>query len=153
MATTLIYEKILMELRAGELGELESKVLDLLIEADGETVTRHQFIKAIYGYTPVGSLSGNKHDRKVRKAIESLREKGATFILSSSGEAGYRMDMSIEKAEEMAGELESRARKLSDMAEKIREALEPVRIPESVRVAASPLHTQPRQMSFIGEQS
>ncbi len=153
MATTLIYEKILSDLRAGELGDLEKKVLDLLIQAGGETVTRHQFIQAIYGYKPEGSLSGNKHDRKVRKAIESLREKGATFILSSSGEAGYRMDLSIEKAEEMANELESRARKLSEMAEKIRDALTPVQLPESVRVMANPLPVKPLQMSFIGEQS
>lgn len=153
MATTLIYEKILADLRVGELGDLEKKVLDLLVKADGETVTRHEFIQDIYGYTPEGSLSGNKHDRKVRKALESLREKGATFILSSSGEAGYRIDMSIEKAEEMANELESRARKLSDMAEKIREALVAVQLPESVRVAAAPMHVQPLQMSFIGEQS
>lgn len=153
MSTTPIYEKILSDLRAGELGDLESKVLDLLIKADGKTVTRHQFIHAIYGYMPEGSLSGNKHDRKVRKALESLREKGATFILSSSGEAGYRMDLSIEKAEEMANELESRARKLSEMAEKIRDALTPVQLPESVCVAANPLHNSPRQLSFIGEQS
>lgn len=153
MATTLIYDKILADLKAGELTILENQVLDLLTRRDGRPITRHEFVQLIYGYLPKGSLSGNQEDRKIRKAIESLREKGATFIVSSSGEAGYRVDMSIEKAEEMAGELERRARKLSEMAGKIRDALVTIQTPESVRVAANPLNNSPRQLSFIGEQS
>jgi hypothetical protein len=147
MATTPIYDKMQAELRAGELSMLERRVLEILNDQAGATVTRHDFIRLIFGYQPDGSLNGNKHDRKIRIAIKSLRDKGATFVVSSSGEAGYRIDTSAEKAQEMAGEMEKRARQLTATAERIRAALPKVRPPERMKVGGF------KQLSFIAERA
>jgi DNA-binding winged helix-turn-helix (wHTH) protein len=148
MATHPVYDRILADLyEGGELNELESKVVDILKRADGEPVTRRDFIEEIFLYTPSRDLSNNSDDRKVRKAIESLRRKGATMIVSTFGSAGYCIDNSVERAEEMAAEMEKRARELNALAEKIRSALRPVEMPKEVFERAKPKAIS--QLSFV----
>lgn len=136
MATHPVYERILRDLHeGGELTALEEKIVDALQKADGENVTRRELILQVFGYSvPENiSLNNNSHDRKIRAAIQSLRKKGATMVVASSGEAGYCIDASAERAEEMAAEMEKRARELFALAEKIRAALRPVTLEQTVK--------------------
>ena len=74
MARTPQYERLLAELDAGELSELERKVLDALLKAPNG-ITRRGLIRVVYGVEAQRNLSNDPHDRKIRKAIESLRNR------------------------------------------------------------------------------
>ena len=106
MARTPQYEKLLAELDAGELSELERKVLDALMKAPNG-ITRRGLIRVVYGVEAQRNLSNDPHDRKIRKAIESLRSRNIP-IVSSSGKAGYCLDTSPEAVQNMIAELRSR---------------------------------------------
>jgi len=111
------YEKLLAELNAGELSELERKVLDALLKApDG--ITRRGLVQAIYGVEVQRNLSNDPHDRKIRKAIERMREC-LIPIIASSGKAGYRLDTSPETIQNMLAELESRIAHLKQRLEEV----------------------------------
>ena len=118
MARTPQYERLLAELDAGELSKLERKVLDALLKAPNG-ITRRGLVRAIYGMEAQRNLSNDPHDRKIRKAIESLRNRMIP-IVSSSGKAGYRLDTSPEAIQNMIAELKSR---IAHMEQKI-EALQ-----------------------------
>lgn len=105
MTTTPQYEKLVRQLKT-ELPALETKVLDTLTE-NPAGVTRIQLVTTIYGTAPVANLSMDKRDRKIRRAIESLRKRFVP-IISSSGGSGYRIDASTESIDAMIGEWESR---------------------------------------------
>ena len=62
------------------------------------------------------NLSNDPHDRKIRKAIESLRNRMIP-IVSSSGKAGYRLDTSPEAIQNMIAELKSRIAHLEQRLE------------------------------------
>lgn len=115
MARTPQYEKLLAELDAGELSELERKVLDALMKAPGG-ITRRGLIRIVYGLEAQRNLSNDPHDRKIRKAIESLRNRMIP-IVSSSGKAGYRLDTSPEAIQNMIRELRSRIAHLEQRLE------------------------------------
>ena len=115
MARTPQYEKLLAELDAGELSELERKVLDALLKAPGG-ITRRGLIRVIYGVEAQRNLSNDPNDRKIRKAIESLRDRMVP-IVSSSGKAGYRLDTSPEAIQNMIAELKSRIAHLEQRLE------------------------------------
>ena len=119
MARTLHYEKLLAELNAGELGELERKVLDALLKAP-KGITRRGLVWAIYGVEAQRNISNDPHDRKIRKAIESLRSQNIP-IVSSSGKAGYRLDTSPEAIQNMIRELKSRIAHLEQRIEEARQ--------------------------------
>jgi len=111
------YEKLLAEMNAGELSELERKVLDALLKApDG--ITRRGLVQAIYGVEAQRNLSNDPHDRKIRKAIERMREC-LIPIVASSGKAGYRLDTSPEVIQNMLAELESRIAHLKQRLEEV----------------------------------
>jgi SMC interacting uncharacterized protein involved in chromosome segregation len=115
MVRTLQYEKLMAELDAGELSELERKVLDALLKAPN-SITRRGLIWVVYGVEAQHNLSNDPHDRKIRKAIESLRKRMMP-IVSSSGKAGYRLDTSPEAVENMIRELRSRIAHLEQRLE------------------------------------
>jgi SMC interacting uncharacterized protein involved in chromosome segregation len=115
MARTPQYEKLLAELDAGELSELEHKVLEVLLKAPGG-ITRRGLVRAIYGVEAQRNLSNDPYDRKIRKAIESLRSRNIP-IVSSSGKAGYRLDTSPEAIQNMISELRSRIAHLEQRLE------------------------------------
>jgi len=111
------YEELLAEMNAGELSELERKVLDALLKApDG--ITRRGLVQAIYGVEAQRNLSNDPHDRKIRKAIERMREC-LIPIVASSGKAGYRLDTSPEVIQNMLAELESRIAHLKQRLEEV----------------------------------
>lgn len=106
MARTPQYQKLLNELESGELTEIERKILEALLKAPNG-LTRQGLIRIVFGVEPQRNLANDPHDRKIRKGIESLRNRMIP-IISSSGEAGYRLDTSPEAVENMIRELESR---------------------------------------------
>ena len=119
MARTPQYERLLSELDAGELSELERKVLDALLKAPGG-ITRRGLIRVVYGVEAQSNLSNDLHDRKIRKAIESLRNRMLP-IVSSSGKAGYRLDTSPEAIQNMISELKSRIAHMEQKIEAIQQ--------------------------------
>ena len=99
-----VYENMLNQLAEGELNDLQRKVFNLLRE-HSEGLTRYDLVEHIYGYRP--KTVGGTHDRKIRKAIEVLRKR-LFPIVSTSGQPGYRLDVTKEAAEKMVAELQSR---------------------------------------------
>jgi hypothetical protein len=108
------YEELLEEL-THELPEIERKVFDAL-KRNRDGLKREQLVAIVYGGTvKAGSILNNStKDRKVRKAIESLRSRMVP-IVSSSGQAGYRLDTSRQARERMLADLISRRDKLSEL--------------------------------------
>ena len=114
MQPSLIYERLLQELESGELDELERQVFTLL--KDNPTgLSRQEFVLKIKGYWPE-KLDGNTDDRKIRKAIQRLRER-LVPIVSTSGQPGYRLDISREGVDRMLAELRSKKKLLEQQIE------------------------------------
>ena len=143
MSTTLIYDQILQELQV-ELDELERKIFNAL-KRNPDGLTRRQLVYVIYGYMlgQLDDLGSNKHDRKIRAAIANMQDR-LVPIVSSSGKAGYRLDVSKETAEQMALEMDSRAAKLQDKARRIRQ-FHSIPMPVELPMQAE----QPKQLSLI----
>jgi len=100
-----VYENMLEELAAGQLNELQKQVFELLRD-NPDGLDRYQLVHRIFGYLPV-KVDGNNEDRKIRKAIERLRQR-LFPIVSTSSKPGYRLDTSREAVTKMIRELESR---------------------------------------------
>lgn len=143
MTTTVIYDQILEELQV-ELDELEHKIF-VALQRNPDGLTRRGLVQVVFGYHvyPEDDINNNKHDRKIRMAIANMQDR-LVPIVSSSGKAGYRLDVSKETAERMALEMESRATKLQDKARRIRKFHSipvPVEFPAAVE--------EPKQLSLI----
>lgn len=106
MARTPEYEKLLAELENGKLEEIKRKILEALLHAP-QGITRRGLICVVFAEEAQKNLSNDTHDRKIRKAIESLRDRGVP-IISTSGKAGYKLETEPEKIAEMMGEMKSR---------------------------------------------
>ena len=106
MSHTPEYERLLAELNAGELPIIAQKILNTLLQAP-KGITRKGLIRAVFGEEPGNNLSNDTRDRKIRKAIEHLRNLGLP-IVSTSGKAGYKLDTDPKNIEEMIREWESR---------------------------------------------
>ena len=106
MSHTPEYEKLLAELNAGELQVFECKIFEALLQAP-KGITRKGLIRIVFGEEPQANLGNDTHDRKIRKAIESLRNRGIP-IVSTSGKAGYKLDADSKNIECMIREWESR---------------------------------------------
>jgi hypothetical protein len=104
MPTTPEYDALLKEVDDA----LERQVLGVLM-ADPLGADRYQLVWQIYGVIP-SDLANDKNDRKIREAIEHLREKWP--IVSSSGGRGYKLTEDLEEIKAYAAEAESRARHL-----------------------------------------
>lgn len=94
MATTREYDEIQEELAANNnLGKLKLKILTLLKQYP-EGLTRLDLIEKIFGIEArliaETQLAKDGKDRKIRKAIEALRDDGI-LIEASFGRAGYRL--------------------------------------------------------------
>lgn len=100
-----VYETMLEELAAGQLNDLQKQVFQLLRD-NPDGLDRYQLVQHIYGYLPL-KVDGNNEDRKIRKAIERLRQR-LFPIVSTSSKPGYRLDTSREAVTKMIRELESR---------------------------------------------
>ena len=104
-----VYEHMLEELAGGELTELQRSLFGLL-KAHPEGLTRQELVMKIYGYWPT-DVNGNSDDRKIRKAVERMRQR-LFPIVSTSSKPGYRLDTSREAVNKMIAELIHRKAKL-----------------------------------------
>lgn len=106
------------ELLDGDMTEIERKVFDALRRHPGGLV-RSQLVAIVYSENVrAGATSNNNSkDRKIRMAIANLRMRMVP-IVSSSTEAGYRLDTSPEARQAMLGELISRRNKLQDLIDR-----------------------------------
>lgn len=100
-----IYERLEKELESGELNKLQKQVFTLLKD-NPAGLSRQDLVSNIFGYWPE-TLEGNTDDRKIRKAIERLRQR-LFPIVSTSSKPGYRLDISRKAVEQMLSELRSR---------------------------------------------
>lgn len=96
-------------------GSDERRVMHALVYRDSpEPVTRKQLIEKVYGYVVFGTVTNNSvADRRIRKAIEALREWGCPIMSSASGK-GYWMADKPGEIEIFIAELESRREKMAD---------------------------------------
>lgn len=117
MSHTPEYEKLLVELNAGELPVIERKILEVLCQAP-KGLTRRGLVRIVFCQEARTNLGNDTKDRKIRKAIESLRNRGIP-ILSNSGKAGYNLDTDPKNIECMIRELESRIMHLQKRVEAI----------------------------------
>ena len=117
MSRTPQYEKILAEFLAGKLKWIEQKTLDALMNTP-EGLTRQQLIRQVFHKRPNSILNNDTNDRKIRKAIESLRNQGVS-IVSTSGDAGYRLDADAETIQCMLQELKRRIVRLQKRVDAI----------------------------------
>ena len=124
MSTTKIYDELLEQV-AGELDELESKVLDALISAPAGISRSHLIHKIFDAWVAPEELANNTYDRKIRLAVKSMRKKRLP-IFSSSGEAGYRLSEDPNEMEEMAREFDSRAEECTASAKHVRTFQKPL---------------------------
>jgi hypothetical protein len=88
------YERLLEELAAGEMTKLQRRIFELLKD-NPDGLTRGELVY------------------KIRKAIEALRRR-LFPIVSTSSQAGYRLDVSRETVLKMIGELQHRKAKIQD---------------------------------------
>ena len=112
--TSKVYTALIEELAAGELTDLQRKVFELLRD-NPEGLLRSELVMHIYGYIPT-KIEGNTDDRKIRKAIERLRQR-LFPIVSTSGKPGYRLDTSRAAVEKMIHELQSRRARIDEQIE------------------------------------
>lgn len=89
MKNVFRYQKRLEEIRAGKLKKVERMVLDALLNAP-KGLTRPELIRIVSGKEPGPNLNFDTQDRKLRRAIEGLRDRGV-IIISSGRRAGYTM--------------------------------------------------------------
>ena len=151
MSTTAIYEQIKSDLDGGELNKREAAILTALLHHT-EGLTREQLIRVTDGRMAWQNIGDDPADRKNRRAIASLRDR-LIPVKSSSGEAGYRLDATVDGLREMLAEMEARRDKADEKAKQIREMIErceaqPIVFP--VRMAVHGHQTnEPKQLAFV----
>jgi hypothetical protein len=118
MSHTPQYDKLLAELKAGELPVIARNILDALSQAP-KGLTRRGLIHIVFGENPGINLSNDTRDRKIRKGIQHLRNLGFP-IVSTSGKAGYKLDTDQKNIESMIREWESRIAQLQQRVDAAR---------------------------------
>ena len=160
MARTEIYEHILDELANGELDELELKVFHFLRRVYPAALTRRDLIECIIGYRPAEEedINNNTDDRKIRTAIASMFEKGVP-IVSTSGGAGYHIDIDLEQWDKVAAELKAKKETISKKVDATHRIIRMIKkygissIPSKVpQVKIVPTGNQPVQLSYMVDQ-
>ena len=124
-----VYEQILAELAGNALTELARKVFNELKD-NPAGLTRFDLLEKIYGpgaryLAEKRGLANSTDDRKIREAIEELRNNGIP-VVSSSGAPGYRLDDSPEAVGAMVAEWQSR---VNNLTARIRKAVTFYNIP------------------------
>src|SRR5690349_359569 len=104
-----VYEQLLAEIDPG----LERQVFEVMLERQGQRVTRAELVLLVFGETvSPDQLANNIHDRQIRECIERLQERDYP-ILASSAQAGYILT-------DDDAEIDAYIRELSSRAEHIR---------------------------------
>lgn len=104
MPTTPVYDEILL----GVTDELEKAVFEYFAAHIGETISRSELVKAVYGIdVKPGDLTNSAEDRRIRECIEALRKRDYP-IVSTSGKAGFKLTIDDNEIMEFIGELQHR---------------------------------------------
>jgi hypothetical protein len=164
MARTDVYERILDELADGELEDLEIKIFHHLRRVFPASMTRYDLIEVVFGERPAEgeNLNNNKDDRKIRSAIASMFDKGVP-IVSTSGGAGYSINIDLENWSTVVNEIghrketlekkETAARRIIERIQKLGRDAIPSHVPAhylSAPTAGPVPQSGPRQLSFMG---
>jgi hypothetical protein len=118
MSRTPQYEKLLAQLKAGELKEIERRIFKTFLQ-NPNGLTRQELVYTVFGARVGRNLNNDTRDRKIRKGIESLRNRGV-MIVSTSGGAGYKLDADTETIQCMLRELKSRITRLQERVDMIK---------------------------------
>lgn len=108
------YEQMLEQLAQGDMTKLQRGVFEALRD-NPNGLDRYELVEILFGYRP-DSVEGNIDDRKIRKAINRLRER-LFPIVSTSRRPGYRLDVSHEAVTKMINELQSRKARIEEQIE------------------------------------
>ena len=117
MSRTPQYEKLLAQLKAGELKEIECRIFNAFLQ-NPNGLTRQELVYIVFSARVGRNLNNDTRDRKIRKGIESLRNRGV-MIVSTSGGAGYKLDANPETIQCMLSELKSRITRLQERVDVI----------------------------------
>lgn len=145
-----VYETLIREWET-ELADIERLIFQALRRAMPDGRTRRQLIFDVYGdYVPEHEdLNNNTLDRKIRKAIEDMRER-LIPIFSSSGGSGYRLDVSETSISMMVAEWERRRDRYTEKVRRGNELILRIRqagagvLPESL-----PERETPKQLGMF----
>lgn len=150
MPRTDVYDRILQELAAGEMDKLEVKIFESLRRVYPATLTRYDLLECVFGYRPEEheNLNNNTDDRKIRSAIASMFEKGVP-IVSTSGGAGYRIDIELENWAGLISELEGRKATISTKLDAANRIVSRIR-KSGINAIQTDVPASPRQLSFLG---
>lgn len=158
MASNPIYDHIKSELEGGELNLRAAKILRALMErinVQGQAayLTRAEMVRVTDDRSPWQNIGDDPADRKNRLVINYLRERMIP-VASSSGQAGYRLELSVEGLEEMRAEMVARRDKIGQGIAKIEDMIErcksePIPTPVKFCVASEGAPQQPTQMAFV----
>ncbi|MBI5955080.1 MAG: hypothetical protein HY865_25775 [Chloroflexi bacterium] len=117
MSRTPQYEKLLAQLKTGELKEIERGIFKAFFQKPNG-LTRQELVYIVFGARVGRNLNNDTRDRKIRKGIESLRNRGV-MIVSTSGGAGYKLNADSETIQRMLRELKSRITRLQERVDVI----------------------------------
>lgn len=149
------YQQILDELANGEMEELEVKIFHFLRRAYPASLTRYDLLEYVFGYRPAAAdgLNNSNDDRKIRSTIANMFAKGVP-IVSTSGGAGYRIDIDLDSWVDVVAELEGRKKTIGERIEAAHRIVRKIHalginaIPNEVPTQG-PLQNKPAQLSFI----
>lgn len=145
--STTVYEQLIAEIT----DEDEKKVFDLLLNSDGQRISRVALIKEVYGIdVDPASLGLCQEDRKIRNIIRTLRERDYP-IVSSSGEAGYTMKASAEEMDIYIADQASRKERIQENIDHAYRSKSKALMVKECReqMSYSPKIAPPVQLSFI----
>lgn len=97
------YEQILKELDEGQRIAIAHRLFDLL-KSHPAGLDRRQLVLLVFGQPARPNINNDTRDRKIRETISAMRARFIP-IISTSGEAGYRLDDSEQARESMLAEL------------------------------------------------
>lgn len=140
--------EVLMGEWESQLADLEIRIFQALKRAYPEGRTRRELILDVFHVEipETEDLNNNPMDRKIRKTIAKMFDD-LIPIVSSSGSAGYRLDLSEDTIRHMIAEWQRRREQYARKIERgerliLRIRQGQTRIPEG-------LPAKPKQMSFI----
>lgn len=106
------YTKLLQEWEAN-MDTLEARVFSILRQAYPNGRTREQLVMDVYGEFSQTNINNDTRDRGIRKAISNMRRRDIP-IFSTSGEAGYRLELSENELGKMIAEMRRKRENLDD---------------------------------------
>lgn len=109
MIRTPQYEKLL-EIKAGKLKKIERMILEALLKAPNG-LTRPELIRIVSGKEPKCNLNYDTQDRKLRRGMEDLRDRGV-MIISSARKAGYTLSVDPEAIQGVLLDMKKRIARL-----------------------------------------